>query len=120
MSVYRATHASDEELCRGAEELVGGRRREDPAHGLMGVLVLRAGAVKSAPLNLDPRYCIYDTALEGRPSHSDVFQRVDQVPIESQQATRRALFAVVKNGFIKLNDFRNGLLLPWAATAAPM
>lgn len=119
MSVFRSKYVSDDELKHGAAAVVDNKRQLDPGHGLMGVLLLQASNLKDNLGEEKPPFCIYDTALPDLPSHSDVFQRVHAITDEIQLTRRRALFAVVQNGFVKLSDFRGGILLPWAAAGAP-
>lgn len=119
LSLYRSTYATDDELKEGAELLVGAKRQTDPSAGLIGILLLNASSLKQTFGLPVPPYCLYDTGLPGRPSHADSFQRTHGIPLDQIQARRRALFAVVADGFVKLSDFRNGLLLPWGAANAP-
>lgn len=119
MSVFREKFVTDQELMINAAALVDRRREADPTHGLMGILVFSAEKVKRLFGEARSPYCIYDTALPLLPSHSDIFQRVHAANDDEQLIRRRALFSAVQDGFVKLSDFRQGLLLPWAAATAP-
>ncbi|WP_295165483.1 hypothetical protein [uncultured Brevundimonas sp.] len=119
MSVYRLSYASDDELKFGAENLVGRKRRDDPHHGLMGVIVFRAEMVKNRFGEDACPFCLYGTELPQLPSHADVYQRVTGSTDELKLERRRALFDLVSGGFQPLSKFKSGLLLPWAAHGAP-
>ncbi len=121
MSCFRRARASDSELRATACELVDVARKNDPKVGIYGVLLMPAKLVKECVDEVGgvPVFCVYDTAMPGRPAHTDVFQRREGADELVAQTRRQDLFGRVKNNFIPVSEFRGGLLMDFRATDAP-
>ena len=120
LSTLRASHATEAELTRTAEELTNSVREKDPSGGVFGVLALNAGVIKREGLQelSGSTFCVYDTALKLKPAHADICQRTSGTPPNTQQARRQELFKKVERTFVPVSRFMGGLLMPWAAASA--
>jgi hypothetical protein len=113
LSVLREERATGGEIPSVAERLVANARMNGSKKaGVFGVLRINCNAIRTFCWDAEsnPTYCVYDTALQVVPSHSDAFQRVAGVPDGVPDARRNALFERVKAGFVPVADFRGGLL----------
>ena len=116
LSIMRLDQATDQNIRNGAERLVRNARNAQTTNpdeiGVFGVLEMKCGIIRQAKAdNSDfPAYCVYDTALEENPSHSECFQRVYGADQALTLARRQALFASVSSSFISVEKFRNGFL----------
>lgn len=120
LSVFRDAQAKDEEIRTVAEGLVSKARSTNGAKaGVFGVLLMQCAIVRSCRGESDDAacYCIYDTALPDSPGHAETFQRVSDVAEPVREDRRRVLFGLVKERFIPVGQFRNGLLLDLAPQA---
>jgi hypothetical protein len=120
LSMFREAEATDDQIRAVAETLVNRAREKNTAKaGVFGVLRIRCGDIRRciAPPENEPGYCVYDTALLETPSHAEAFQRVHNCELPIQDLRRNALFAKVESTFVRVQDFRQGLL---ADLAPPM
>jgi hypothetical protein len=116
LSLFRENHAKDHEIRRVAEGLVArARQSQGDKAGVFGVLLMQCGIIRAFQREGEsPCYCLYDTALVDSPGHAEVFQRVADVELPICEDRRRLLFGLVKNTFVPVADFRDGLLLDLA------
>jgi hypothetical protein len=118
LSVLREDRASDDEILRLATTLVqnarskAGKPERAKKIGVFGVLRMACSIVRNFVWIGESKtsFCVYDTAREVWPSHADAFQRIAGAPDGVPDARRNALFEHVKNGFVPVGQFRNGLL----------
>ncbi len=113
LSVFREDQATDTQIRRVAEDLVTLARQNGNAKaGVFGVLRFSCDAPRYLviPLEDQPGYGVYDTGLKDNPSHSEIFQRVNGVAENIKLGRRTALFALIKQTFLSVADFRSGLL----------
>jgi hypothetical protein len=113
LSVLRESKATDQEIFAVAEGLVKrARSNNNDKAGVIGVLRMVCDTVRSCPCHQEgkPCYCVYDSALEDTPSHAEAFQRVAGVTPEVMDKRRQDLFGLVKDQFVPVADFRDGLL----------
>jgi hypothetical protein len=116
LSVFRENQATDAEIRNIAEGLV--RRARDSQGdkgdkaGIFGALMMPCASIRESKADdeIDPAYCVYDTALEHIPSHAEAFQRVRAADEALREARRLALFTSVQSGFVSVENFRKGLL----------
>lgn len=117
LSLFRDDRAKDHEIRKVAEGLVEKARLWSPEKaGVFGVLMIRGGIVRSCRRDTEdmPCYCLYDTALVDSTGHAEVYQRVAGVEDAVRDDRRKHLFGLVKDSFVPVAEFRNGLLLDLA------
>lgn len=112
LSLFRDAHAKDDEIRAVAVGLVeNARKAQGDKAGVFGVLLMRGSVIRRICREGEaPCYCLYDTGLAYNPSHAEIFQRIADVATPIHLDRRRLLFGAVKDTFVPVKDFRDGLL----------
>ncbi|MFG1433191.1 hypothetical protein V5F44_19380 [Xanthobacter sp. V2C-8] len=113
LSIFRNDQATNEEIRRVAEALVNRARKiHGEKAGVFGVIMMSCKVVREcrAENEVDPSFCVYDTGLSDMTSHSEAFQRIHNADDALREARRCALFNAVKDNFLDVFSFRDGLL----------
>lgn len=128
-SCLRETHAEPGHFIETVEELLKARPRDAKgrARGVFGVIRFRAGLAQAIeetlqdkenkePPRQERRFCVYDTAREDRRSHADVMFTKHRQPGRSREERFIGkLYEAVRDGFIPVDQFMEGLLEPYTA-----
>lgn len=118
LSLFRESQVTDKEIRGSAEEIINkARSKGNEKAAVYGILRVKCSVFRSFRCDNGLQcYCVYDTALEDKPSHSDAFQTTYGADEENKKKRRRGLLLHLHEwGLIKVENFRNGLLLDLAA-----